>query len=196
MPSAIEACAGGMPFSLSRIGVHTTVSASTAKAGRTAPTAAASASAAVGEQVLDRSALDALLVGDKAGVGGQVRADPADDAGDRAPVSPPRAIRKRSDSGSQISRTTPTTSGAMPPNQKIASQPKLVRMKEFRKPPTDPPSGNADQIRLATMARRRPGANSEASARKQGVAPPRPMPAAKRTAKQAARRTTPAASPA
>jgi hypothetical protein len=73
--------------------------------------------------------------------------------------------------------------GSAPLIRKIDCQPKCARIAAFRNPPTVPPNGNAAQIRLATIARRRCGGYSEASAMKHGVAPPRPTPATKRTAK-------------
>src|SRR5262249_42468794 len=94
----------------------------------------------------------------------------------------PCAIRKRRDSGNQIISAGLITIGAIPPNQKMASHPYFVRINEFRNPPDITPNGNADQIKLATIARRRLGASSDANARKQGVAPPSPMPVQNRIA--------------
>ena len=48
---------------------------------------------------------------------------------------------------------------------------------EFNKPSVSPPSGNAAHITVTKAARKRPGAYSEVSAIKHGVAPPKPNPA-------------------
>jgi hypothetical protein len=65
---------------------------------------------------------------------------------------------------------------------KMSCHLKFATITELRNAPSVPPRGNAVQIRLVTIARRRLGAYSDARAMKHGVAPPSPMPAIKRIA--------------
>ena len=147
-PSTIEAWAGEMPLSRSSNGVQMTVSANVPKAmkngihSRTVRIAKPSANRCFNGTPSIRTSSETKRA--SAGTSGRKRRTtvPA-----RA-ASRPSPVRNASDSGSQTINAAATAIGRIPPTQKIACQPKLVRMNEFANPPIEPPSGNAAQIRL------------------------------------------------
>lgn len=141
-----------------------------------------STSAAFAEEVLQRDALNLLLIGNELRIGGQIGLQAPHDRRDA------RGFAALGDKEFQRFRQPDHESERDHERQHAAEQKDRLTAEcregiGVQKAADKPPKGNADQTALATMARRRVGANSEANAMKQGVAPPMPIPAAKRMAR-------------
>jgi len=100
---------------------------------------------------------------------------------------PPRAIRKRTDSGSSSAISTATSTGAAPPSISTLRQPRCGIIHAARKPPKAAPSGKPQNMALVSMARLPSGQYSLIRLTAFGIAAPRPRPVTKRSSASSSR---------